>query len=207
MKLALVYDTETTGLPLFRERSDHPGQPHIVQLAAHLIDLNKRAVLQTIDLVVRPDGWVIPDEVSAIHGITTDYASEVGICEDTVLDIFSDLHDKCDVRIAHNESFDARIIRIGMKRSFDERVAEKYKTGKAECTCTMATPIVKCPPTPKMLAKNMKGFKKANLQEAYQHFFGKGFDNAHSAIADVNACMEVYFAIKDAKNKAGDIFQ
>ena len=197
MNLGLFYDTETTGLPLFRERSDHPDQPHIVQLAAHLVDLDKRTVLQTIDLVVRPDGWVIPDEVSAIHGITTDYASEVGIREDTVLDLFSDLHDKCDVRIAHNEQFDARIIRIGIKRLFDGDEADKYKTGKSECTCTMATPIVKCPPTPKMKAKNMNGYKKANLQEAYKHFFGKGFDNAHSAIADVNACMAVYFAIKE----------
>lgn len=28
MKLALFYDTETTGLPLFSEPSEHPGQPH-----------------------------------------------------------------------------------------------------------------------------------------------------------------------------------
>ena len=187
MNLGLIYDTETTGFPLWKEQSDHPGQPHLVQLAAHLVDLNTKNVLQTIDLVVRPDGWVIPSEVSAIHGITTEYAQEVGIREDTVLDLFADLHDKCSIRIAHNESFDARIIRIGMKRFFDADVADKYKTGKAECTCVMATPIVKCPPTDRMKAKNMNGYKKPNMGEAYRHFTGKELENAHTAIADVNA--------------------
>jgi len=197
MNLAIFYDTETTGLPLWREPSEHPDQPHLVQLAAHLVDMENRQVIQSMDLIVRPDGWEIPPEVSAIHGITTEHAQAVGIREDTVLDLFTDLHDKCGVRIAHNESFDARIIRIGMKRCFDDEVAEKYKAGTSECTCIMATPIVKCPPTERMRAKNMSGYKKANLQEAYKHFFGEEFENAHSAIADVGACMSVYFAIKD----------
>ena len=197
MKLGLFYDTETTGFPLWREPSDHPDQPHIVQLAAQLVDMEERRVIQSMDLIIRPDDWVIPDEVTAIHGITTEHAKEVGIREDTALDLFADLHDKCGVRIAHNESFDARIIRIGMKRYFEEDIYEKYKTGKTECTCVMSTPIVKCPPTEKMKAKNMSCYKKANLQEAYKHFFGEEFDNAHSAIADVSACMSVYFAIQD----------
>ena len=200
MKLGLFYDTETTGFPLWREPSDHPDQPHLVQLAAHLVDMEKRKIIQSMDLIVRPDEWIIPDDVSAIHGITTEYAKAVGIREDIVLDLFADLHDKCGVRIAHNESFDSRIIRIGMKRHFghfDEEISEKFKAGTSECTCIMSTPVVKCPPTEKMKAKNMRCYKKANLQEAYKYFFGEEFDNAHSAIADVSACMSVYFAIQD----------
>lgn len=35
---AIVYDTETTGLPLFSQPSEDPRQPHIVQLAAIVVD-------------------------------------------------------------------------------------------------------------------------------------------------------------------------
>ena len=62
MNPALFFDTETTGLPLFKEPSEHPDQPHLVQLAASLVDLDTRAVLSSIDVIVKPDGWTIPDE-------------------------------------------------------------------------------------------------------------------------------------------------
>lgn len=29
----LVFDTETTGLPIWKEPSDHPDQPHVVDIA------------------------------------------------------------------------------------------------------------------------------------------------------------------------------
>lgn len=38
MNPALFFDTETTGLPLFEQPSEDPRQPHIVQLAACLVD-------------------------------------------------------------------------------------------------------------------------------------------------------------------------
>lgn len=39
-----VMDCETTGLPLFKEPSEDPRQPHIVELAAMLIDGAHRAM-------------------------------------------------------------------------------------------------------------------------------------------------------------------
>ena len=198
MSLAIFYDTETTGLPLWGKPSSDINQPHLVQLAAHLVDVDNRDIIQSIDLIVRPDGWDILPEASAIHGISQEMAMDVGIREDLVIDMFLDLQSGRP-RIAHNQPFDARIIRIGIKRYFDDAVAEKWKAGEYECTMKMATPIVKCPPTERMIAKNMGGYKKASMQESYEHFFGEKFDGAHSAIADVNACMAVYFAIKDGE--------
>jgi hypothetical protein len=81
MKTALVFDTETTGLPLFEQPSDHPDQPHLVQLGALLVDLDTRRELASVDLIVRPDGWVIGEEVSKIHGITHELAMDVGVPE------------------------------------------------------------------------------------------------------------------------------
>lgn len=200
MSLALFYDTETTGLPLFSEPSEDPRQPHLVQLAASLVDLQARQVIASIDVIVRPDGWVIPDEVAKVHGITTERALAVGVPEEAVLRLFVSLY-AARKRIAHNEQFDARIIRIGLMRYECGLLADDWKAGEAECTQTLATPILKLPPTPKMLAAGRKHFKSANLGEAYKHFTGNELVNAHTALADVQACMAVYFAIADANNQ------
>lgn len=205
MNLATFYDTETTGLPLWREPSGHDGQPHLVQLAAHQVDMDTLKIVQSIDLIIRPESWVIPADVSEIHGITNEYAMDVGLREDLVVDMFLDLWKPCQSRIAHNESFDARIIRIATKRYFDAPIVDGWKEGHSECTMNMATPICKMPPSDKMKAKNMKGPKKANMGEAYEFFTGQPLLDAHTAIADVNACMEVYWAIKDRDKSQLDI--
>jgi len=197
--LGLFYDTETTGLPLFKEPSEHPNQPHIVQLAAALVDLDTRETVASLDVVVRPDGWIIPDEVTAVHGITTEYAAAVGVPESLALSMFLELWG-LRTRIAHNEPFDARIIRIAQHRAGElESDLDAWKAGAAQCTARMATPIVKCPPTAKMIAVGRNHYKTANLGEAVQFFTGKPLVNAHSAMADVKGCMDVYFAIQDMR--------
>jgi DNA polymerase-3 subunit epsilon len=186
MKLALFYDTETTGLPLFKEPSEHPDQPHIVQLAACLVDLDTRNTIASMDVIVQPSGFTISDEVAAIHGITTEHAMDVGIPEKMALDMLMALWNE-RLRIGHNESFDARIVRIAQSRfGKSESELTLWKAGQAECTCWMARPHTK-------LEKN----KLPKLGEAYQHFIGAPMEHAHSAMADVQGCMAVYFAMQD----------
>ena len=199
--IALFYDTETTGLPLFREPSEDPRQPHIVQLAASLVDLQTRNVIASMDVIVRPMGWEIPDEVAAIHGITTERARAVGVPEPVALKLFVGLYN-ARKRIAHNEQFDARIIRIGLKRYDVGLDADVWNSGQSECTQLLSTPILKLPPTERMLAAGRNHYKSANLGEAYKHFTGNELVGAHNALADVQACMAVYFAIKDAAKVA-----
>lgn len=197
----LFYDTETTGLPLFNEPSEDARQPHIVQLAALLVDLEKRCVLGSFDLTIMPDGWEIPEEVTKIHGITTEYARSCGVDEALAVELFLELWAQSDLRIGHNEQFDARIVRIAMLRH-QKRLynwsADDWKKGRAECTQQLATPILKLPPTDRMRAAGRTHYKSANLREAYLHFYGSELIGAHSAMADAQACQYVYFAIKGA---------
>lgn len=198
MNLKIFFDTETTGLPDFKAPSESAHQPHIVQLAALLVDMDTRETIQSMDVIIRPDGWTIPDEVAAVHGITTQHAEAVGIPERLAVEMFMELW--CGrTRIAHNQQFDARIVRIALMRYRSEEAADIWKSGSAECTAILATPICQIPPTAKMVKAGFNKFKTPNLGEAYQHFTGKELVNAHSAMADVMACRDVYFAIKGAQ--------
>ena len=206
MNLALFYDTETTGLPDFKAPSEAAHQPHIVQLAALLVDLDTRQTIQSMDVIVRPHGWTIPDEAAAVHGITTERAADVGIPERLAVEMFMDLWNNRN-RVAHNEQFDARILRIALMRHqgnifhspSGKSVPDIWKEGRAECTARMATPICALPPTDKMKAVGRFHHKTPNLGEAYRHFTGNDIQNAHSAMADVLACRDVYFSIKEAQ--------
>jgi DNA polymerase III subunit epsilon len=199
--LALFYDTETTGLPIWKEPSEHPDQPHMVQLAAKLVNLDTREVLKSMDVLIKPDGWVIPDDVIAVHGITNERAAAEGIPEKDALDQFMELVAELgpnDSAIGHNESFDRRIVRIAVKRYLDPLFGEgdpvpsdAWKAIKSYCTCYKARAHTK-------LEKN----KLPKLTEAYQHFMGKPMEGAHSAGGDVDGCIAVYWAIQAAEAPA-----
>lgn len=201
--LAFFYDFETTGFPLFDQPSDDQRQPHIVQAGGALVETLTGQIIASIDLIARPDGWTIPDEAAAVHGITTQRAEQVGVSEPLIVSMMLSLWTSADIRVGHNEPFDARIMRIGLKRFAGENTADLWKEGKAECTQKLATPIMKLPPTDKMLAAGRRHHKTANLSEAYEFFTGQPMENAHSAMADVRACMAVWFAINQGQAAAG----
>lgn len=195
-KIAIFFDTETTGLPVWNEPSEGENQPHIVELAAKLVDLQSREVIGVLDTIIRPDGWVIPQDVTDIHGITTEHALVVGRPEAEVIAELMTMCRQANFRVAHNQSFDERILRIGIKRLLSEEVAEEWKAGEKQCTGLITKPIMQ------MLPKNKFGYKMPKLSEAYEHFTGKPMQNAHRAMADVDACIEVYFAVLDQQAAA-----
>lgn len=200
LNLGLFYDFETTGLPLFDQPSEDPRQPHIVQVGAQLVDLDTRIQIASLDLTVMPDGWSIPDDVAALNGITTERALAVGIPETLAITALLAFWRRAQVRIAHNENFDARIGRIAIKRLLgDEDLGDEWKAGQAQCTARMTTSMVKCPATERMRAAGRNHYKTPNLAEAYRHFTGTELQNAHTAGADTEACKVIYFAAVDSQ--------
>ena len=196
MTVALVYDVETTGIPGFSARSDAPHQPHIIEIAASLVNIGSREVVGGMSAFVCDSG-PIPPEITELTGITTTTAEFFGIpCRDA-LSMFVSLWTRSQVRIAHNETFDARIIRIALKRMDYSDTADTWSASNSECTARMATPICKLPATDAMKAKTSFKYKTPTLAEAYQHLIGKPMQGAHRAATDVAACIEIYFAIED----------
>jgi len=56
----LPFDTETTGIPIWSTPSGNENQPHMVQLAAMLVDSETKEIVESMDVIIKPYGWVIP---------------------------------------------------------------------------------------------------------------------------------------------------
>lgn len=195
MNLLTPYDTETTGLPLFKEPSDDPRQPHLVDICI-LAYSPDGTLVDSFEAMIRPDGWVIPNEVAVIHGITTEMAMDMGIPESEALDGFMAIHERAGLRIAHNIQFDDRIMRIALSRYRGKEAADAFKATAGYCTCQNSKNIVQCPPTEKMIRAGFgKQFKVPTVAEALKHFTGEDLVGGHRARPDTEACARIYFAM------------
>lgn len=183
--MKLFYDTETTGKADFRAPASSPRQPRIVQLGALLTDDGGHEV-QSLNLIIKPNGFKIPAEASAIHGITDEIANLIGVDAKDALGLFRWFWSLAHVTVAHNKEFDLLMLdveahHLGM---------EQWDEPKSEfCTMAAMTPICQLP-------GNYGDFKWPKLQEAHKHCFGHEFADAHDAMADVRACAKVYFWLK-----------
>lgn len=179
--MILFFDTETTGKAHFHLSSDDPHQPRIVQLAALLTD-DEGEELGSLNVIIKPDGFVIPDEAAGIHGITTEKATACGVSEQAALHVFDNLLAQSTTCVAHNFQFDCLVISRGSE------IRPQELSRRAFCTMLAMTPICKLP--------GNLDYKWPRLQEAYRHCFEREFVGAHDALADVRACRDVYFWLK-----------
>lgn len=177
----LFFDTETTGLPAKGQygNAEHPDAPHLVELAAILTDIDNRA-LETLHCLVRPEGFIIPPDASAIHGITHDRAVNNGIPLWQAMWKFDRLISSAVSLVAHNHQFDRLIVKAA---HFRLHIPHRLRTLESRCTMRDAHKIM--------------GGRWPKLQAAHQYFFNETFDNAHSALADVEACRRIFFHMRN----------
>lgn len=188
----LFFDTETSNLPNWREPSDHPSQPHLLQLAYILAEEDGTEVETFSSLVVPYPGCVIGEEAFKAHGITIAKAKEQGLPGEAVSERFFSAVQRANRVIGHNVTFDIRIMRIHTTRSH----GVKWDCPVPHvCTMRSASPIMKLPPTPKMIAAGFNKYKPPNLGECVRHFFNEDLEGAHDALVDVRACKRVFEAI------------
>lgn len=186
----LVFDTETTGLPPRKKsvHSDYLQWPRIVQIAWNIYDTD---LVSSTTHIIKPEGYTIPDEVVAIHGITNEMALTEGIPIKTALDEFYTALDNVGILVAHNLEFDVDCIlsetyRIGQKIPQYRIKADKIRSKTHICTKLASTNYCKIPNQFK------SGYKWPRLDELYLKLFDCSFENAHTADADVEATNKCY---------------
>lgn len=197
----LIYDVETTGFP------DNWGAPvenvsnwpEIVQIAWQKRN-NEGEIVSSASMIVKPDGYIIPQKSTDIHGITTERAKEVGSSLPLVMTLFAKEFTE-DVKagiplvaVCHNVNFDKRVVGSRFCKLGGIAKTEFFPMfNSLPHFCTMQNSTDYCKlPNPKR-----KGtFKFPNLQELHFKVFGTQFEGAHTAGGDVDATANILFALR-----------
>ena len=182
----LFFDTETTGIPQDYKApcTDTDNWPRLVQLGWILTD-SRGNELRRGNRIVRPEGFEIPTAASDVHGITTERALAEGEpLRDVMLAFGADLNESGWL-VGHNIDYDLHVVGTEYYRlGYDHRImfARPY-------VCTMQATIDFCN------IPGQYGPKWPRLQELYVRLFGREFDGAHDAMADISATKECFFEL------------
>ena len=193
----LIFDTETTGLPKKWKAplSDFENWPRMVQLAWQCHDAEGNFLFAK-NHVITPDGFTIPEDVVAVHGITTEIAQEKGIpLKNALLDFMADVK-KSKFVIGHNVTFDINIAGCELLR------CEMDEQGllKAPSLDTMTGSKEYCD------LKRRGQLKNPTLTELHMKLFRVPFAEAHNAAADVEATSRCFLELIRVDGLSSELF-
>jgi DNA polymerase-3 subunit epsilon len=192
----LFFDTETNGFP-----------PHanMTQLGFILTDADGN-ILEKYQAVIKPDGWIVKDkawylangysEEDAIkkggfftdNNISTARCEEFGIPVYDALRAFQEALKKCQYKVAHNISFDNKIV---YKEIVSAGITkELFQFKKSLCTMLSTVQFVGA------FNKWGKPGKLPKLQELHVKLFDEEFVGAHDALDDVKAMVRCFFELQ-----------
>lgn len=185
--MILVLDTETTGLPVNYKApvSDVENWPRLVQIAWAIYSNDGELIGTPTDFIIKPEGYEIPEQATAVHGITTELALAEGIPIDDVLTMLENDISAADHVVAHNIDFDAAVIGAEFLRAgFSNSIEFAPKI------CTMRSSVEYCA----IPGKN-GGLKFPKLGELYYLLVNSVIDSGHNAKVDMAACARCFFEL------------
>lgn len=186
MRIA-VFDCETTGII----RGDHtsPDAPYLAAIALAIYDTEKQRVEGSLNTLIAPVDWTMPPEAGAVNGLDDETLQNYGLPVEQVLPNVIDLLLPCEPLVGHNVLFDVRILAAALYRNNMFAALDALLGKDTFCTMNQSKQIVQ--------AKTVNGrLKNPKLTEAYEFFFERPLDSAHSANADVIATLEIYLALQ-----------
>lgn len=137
------------------------------------------------DYIIKPEGFVIPSDASRIHGISTQRACVEGHPIREVLQLFQEIAIEAQVLVAHNLSFDEKIVGSELIRAGMRNVLPSKKK-----ICTMESSTDFC------ALKGPYGNKWPKLSELYKILFGTEFEEMHNAAYDIQATAKCFRELK-----------
>lgn len=193
----LFIDTETTGLPINDNLpyTELDNWPHLVQVAL-IIEDDNYGILAKRNIILKPNGYIIPESSTKIHGIKHEWAAENGEERDKVISFLDLVLYNSDIIIGHNVSFDLNVIKSEIIRIKGmENVLFTKKKHSVVDTMLLGVNICKLPNL-SFHTRKIQSYKYPKLDELYYKLFNKHFDNQHDAMADIQATYDCYNKLK-----------
>lgn len=183
--MIFVYDTETTGIWVRGVPDNDAEQPHLVQYAGALCTDDGR-VLKAKVALVNPCQREIPAGATAIHGITTEMARNLGEDLTSVLLWHLETIKHATVLVGHNViGYDEKVMRVAFWRR--GVMLDEMPNIQVFDTMLEGVPLCKLP-------GKYGDYKWPRLEELHHHLFQEGFQ-AHNALADLMATARCYLAM------------
>lgn len=183
----LVLDTEGNGLFLYRDDkgvpvpADDPRQPRLASISMILLSEDLE-IEETLNFYVKPDGWKMTPDSTAVNGLTDELLTEKGFPVDEVLNVYTIKVLEGYVVAAFNASHDLKHMRGELRRAGRPDLFEQTPN---VCLMRASVPICKIP-----FANGRSGFKYPKLSEASQ-FFGIEQPAAHSSTGDALSAVHI----------------
>lgn len=193
--VTLFVDTETTGLPKDDGKSpyDVDNWPRLVQVG-YILEDAEFGILVKGTIIMKPDGFVIPQEAIDIHHISNEKAKK-GVDRKVVINYLDLLLSKCKTVIGHNVDFDLNVIKAEIIRE-KGAFADFEGNDELEVVDTMEQ------------AKAYFNIEyNITLGELYKKLTARQLTGAHSADNDVEATKLCFDTMKTKeKRKIDDSF-
>lgn len=186
----IVFDTETTGkaLSFSAPVSDFNNWPRMVQIAWKVFDKNG-VETDSQNLIIKPNGFRIPDEAIKIHRISNERAKSEGIPLRDALEKFGQAVSLNKYLIAHNITFDENVVGCELLREGMHNYTQDIVHID---TMHQTTEFVGLPNT-----RGRAGFKFPTMTELHEKLFNVGFVDAHDALVDVTALAKCFFKLQE----------
>tara|TARA_Y100001970_G_scaffold248887_2_gene318882 strand:+ start:2050 stop:2682 length:633 start_codon:yes stop_codon:yes gene_type:complete len=192
----LVFDTETTGLPIEKNPSIYETNkwPYILQLSYVIYDLKFNNIVKKFDKYINiSDEVEISQESQNVHKITREVCKKGDLIGDILNEFKKDM-DECDLLVGHNVSFDKRMIIV-------EGIRNKINMNLKPTYCTMKNSVDICKIERKGENDEMY-YKFPTLNELHNKLFNKELNKIklHNALVDVIVCLKCYVMMEEKEN-------
>jgi DNA polymerase III epsilon subunit-like protein len=191
----LVIDTETTGLPSRRDPllSKHDPTSIAAYDSARLVSVawiearrSDNLCLGEGSALVRPEGFGIPPQAQAIHGISTERALTEGQPFECALGRLIAPLRRCSAIVGHNVKFDIGVLRAELLRRQGAAAGEERGHAFAEAEALLASKATVCTMS---MGRHLLGLRRnPRLGDLHRKLFGADLQGAHDAAVDTLAC-------------------